>query len=108
MNMKKAQTGSRRAARWSHGDLNRNWSTCPCPSTATARHATRPRTSPAPEISVGPARAKACDPARPVASRASPERAGHGLLVHHRFDQDRPGQHAETRRQLTQHQRSHL
>lgn len=93
-------------------DLNRDGSTRTRSSAAAARRATRPGTTPATDVTVGPAGAEASDPARAVATRA-PRELGwttthHGVLDYHGLDKNRPGQHAQTRRQLSQHNWTHI
>ncbi|KAM1641967.1 hypothetical protein ACFX2K_011969 [Malus domestica] len=92
-----------------YGDLNRKRPTRTRPTTAATKRTTRAGTAPAPDITIGPARAEAGDPTRSVAPGTAREGAGHGLLVHDRFDEDRARQDAETGGELSQHDRtSHL
>ena len=69
----------------------------PGPTAATTGHANRAMTSPAASVAIGPPRAEALDPTRPVTYRA-PGSPHHGGRLHHLLHQNRPSQHAHSHR----------
>lgn len=89
----------------SRRNLNRKRPAGAGAAAATTSHTTRASTSPTTHVAVGPPRAHARNPTRPIAGGAPGQPAGHGLAVHHLLRQHRPCQHPEPRRQLRRHHR---
>lgn len=91
-----------------NGELGRDGATRTRSAAAATEHATGAGAGPAADVAVGPAGTEAGDTAGAVAGGAAGEGPGHGLLVHHRFDQNGAGEDAEAGGELSQHHRNHL
>lgn len=107
---KKTQTGlTRRAVRRPYSDSRRQGASGSTPTAARATHTARTGARPATNIAVRPARTEAGDSTGSVASWAAREVSGHGaVVIHNRLKHNRSGEDAETRRQLSEHDRTHI